>query len=230
MKSKTGTDIASSKRSTASTLRKGAEPTHGGYHLRIINHFPGFNPLKKPVHFMSLISRKEYDHNLPSGKASIQVWSDGKEIYLKDGPFSPDEHDHSQSMGAIWCPTITNKLRSVKESTGTCSNPSYVSADCGSKLRYHFGRGNGEGPCDTFHILRLWNQFEKQRLSWEDRHMLIAGSSKPDEPLTEFQRKCAQAGLRLGEKTPYDKQFRKLDDSIRGWESLTWLCIAVRNK
>ena len=188
--------------------------------LYIIYHGPDFTT-RKPQHFASIIACKSDECYLTRDCAAIEIVSDGADLYFSNGRFRLSPNSRSGLHGPISIPAITSKLRST-EALKDRSEAPYVEADLDSERTFHFSRDGKQRPCERLQLLRLWNQFEDQGLSWDERHELITGGIAAEGTLGEFQDECSRAGLQIGQKIDYDKQFDEMDKVLRKLELMFW--------
>ena len=222
MNSKIATNTKKRSSSTKPKRKKGEQPKHHRDYVGIIYHAPDFTPIKKSQIFISLMATNRADDFRTCDCATIDIMSDGDHLYHKNSRFRMHRYSRSVLLGRLWCPIIAKKLRSVEQPKEDWEDPEYVQADCGTGRINHFGRHSGEGPCETFQLIRLWNQFEDQGLSWEDRSRLITGRSNAEDLVGDLKNECERAGLVFGQKTRHEKQFREFDKLLGKLEAMFW--------
>ena len=191
--------------------------------LLVIYHGPDFTS-KAPKHFASIIACKPGECYLERHCAAVQVASDGADLYFSNGRFRLQPDSRSAFHGPISLPVLTKKLRSMEDIKEELVAPEYVPlrADWERERDYHFIRGGEGAACEMFQLLRFWNQFEDQGLSWEERNSLITGKTSGQNSLKQLQTECARAGLELGKKVHYEKQFDEVEQALRKFELLFW--------
>jgi hypothetical protein len=193
---------------------------HTPRRLAIFYHKPSFAPYYEPQHFATIRLK-----DLCADQASIEVTSDGKAIYFRNGIYRSNVDQHREFVTELLLPPISAKLYDLGEpdEDAEWEYPDFLSAFSGDGSSIFFGQhGEGYGGSEALQLLRHWNQFEDLGLSWMERNWMLCGCPVGEEHLDDFKAECAKLGLEPGKKIDYEEPLLLLDECLSLLEYRFW--------